>query len=174
MIRRFGFSTLIVSVLAVLVIRSPAMAQTPAPAANPAPSPAAQPSPAPPPQPPQERIVMPDQDKVLLLIRTSLLTLNDALQTGNYTVLRDVAAPAFRETNSSTRLAQIFGGLAQNGVDLSLVAVLSPQLSEPPSIDPKTHMLHLKGYYPGQPVQLNFELLYQPVAGRLGVQWTWR
>jgi hypothetical protein len=27
-------------------------------------------------------------------------------------------------------------------------------------------MLHIKGYFPGQPVQINFELLYQAVGGR--------
>jgi hypothetical protein len=27
-------------------------------------------------------------------------------------------------------------------------------------------MLHLKGYFPGQPVQINFEVLYQAVNGR--------
>jgi hypothetical protein len=109
---------------------------------------------------------MPDQNKILLLVRTTLLTLNDALQSGNYTVLRDVAAPGFREANSAARLAQIFGTLAQRGIDLTPVAILAPQLSAPPSIDPKTSMLHIKGHFPGQPVQLNFEVLYQPVAGR--------
>ena len=27
-------------------------------------------------------------------------------------------------------------------------------------------MLRLKGYFPGQPLQINFEILYEPVAGR--------
>jgi hypothetical protein len=109
---------------------------------------------------------MPDQGKILLLLRTTLLTLNDAVQSGNYTVLRDVAAPSFREANSAARLAQIFGSLAQRGIDLTPVAVMTPQLSAPPSLDPRTGMLYLKGFFPGQPVQLNFEVLYQPVAGR--------
>jgi hypothetical protein len=38
---------------------------------------------------------MPEAEKVVLLLRTTLLTLNDALQTGNFTVLRDVSAPSF-------------------------------------------------------------------------------
>jgi hypothetical protein len=109
---------------------------------------------------------MPDTNKILLLVRTTMLTLNDAMQTGNYTVLRDVAAPGFRDANSAARLAQIFGALAQRGIDLTPIAVITPQLATNPSIDPKTGMLHLKGHFPGQPVQLNFEILYQPVAGR--------
>jgi hypothetical protein len=51
------------------------------------------------------------------------------------------------------------------GVDLSVVSVISPQLTEAPSLQEKG-MLHLKGYFPGQSVQINFEVLYQSVGGR--------
>jgi hypothetical protein len=109
---------------------------------------------------------MPDADKILLLVRSTLLTLNDALQTGNFTVLRDMGAPGFREANTAGKLAQAFAQLASQGVDLSAVTVLAPQLTEMPTIDPQRQMLHLKGYFAGQPVQINFEILYEPVAGR--------
>jgi hypothetical protein len=108
---------------------------------------------------------MPDAQKIVLLLRGTLSTLNDALQTGNFTVLRDVAAPRFREINSAARLSQIFSSLVQQGVDLSPVTVITPQLAEAPT-RPGEGMLHLKGYFPGQPVQINFELLYQAVNGR--------
>jgi hypothetical protein len=39
-------------------------------------------------------------------------------------------------------------------------------LSEAPALDQQKGMLHLKGYFPGQPVQINFEILYQSVGGR--------
>jgi len=64
---------------------------------------------------------MPDDDKILLLVRITLLTFNDALQTGKYTVLRDKGAPSFRDANSAVRLGQIFSGLASSGPDLSVV-----------------------------------------------------
>jgi hypothetical protein len=154
--------------LAVIAGAAPSFAQSSAPAAKS--SPAAKPgqatsqtSPSPPLQP---AVVMPDGDKIVLMIRTTLLTLNDAVQTGNFTVLRDVAAPGFREANSAARLAQIFASLAQNRIDLAPVALITPQLAAAPTIDPKTGMLHIKGHFPGQPVQINFELLYQPIAGR--------
>jgi len=109
---------------------------------------------------------MPDAEKIVLLLRNTLITLNDALQTGNFTVLRDVAAPGFRELNSAARLSQIFSSLVQQGVDLSPVTVITPQLAEAPTLDQQKGMLHLKGYFPGQPVQINFEVLYQAVDGR--------
>jgi hypothetical protein len=114
----------------------------------------------------QPKVVMPDAEKIVLLLRTTLLTLNDALQTGNFTVLRDVAAPDFREANTAARLSEIFGNIPKQGIELTMVALLVPQISEPPAIDPKTSMLRLKGHFPGQPVRLDFEMLYQPVAGR--------
>ena len=46
------------------------------------------------------------------------------------------------------------------------VAVITPQLAEAPVIDPQSGMLRVKGTFPGQPVKIDFEVLYQPVAGR--------
>ena len=109
---------------------------------------------------------MPDAEKIVLLVRTTLITLNDALQTGNFTVLRDIAAPGFREANTAARLAQTFSDLSRKNIDLSAVTVITPQLTEPPSLDREKGMLRLKGYFPGEPVQINFELLYQAVDGR--------
>lgn len=116
------------------------------------------------------QVAMPEAETIVLLLRTTLLTLNDALQTGNFTVLRDVAAPGFRDVNSAARLSGIFGNLMRQGADLAPVAILTPQLSEPPTIDLKTSMLRIKGSFhgqsgPGQPGRLDFEIVYQPVRG---------
>ena len=118
------------------------------------------------PQPSQPQAVMPDAEKIVLLIRTALLTLNDALQTGNFTVLRDIGAPGFRDANSAASLSQNFSSLMSQGADLTAVAVMSPQLTEPPVLDPQSDMLQLKGIFPGNPVQINFTLVFQPIAGR--------
>src|SRR5262245_11625913 len=90
--------------------------------------------------PAQPQVAMPGVDKIVLLVRSTLLTLNDALQTGNYTVLRDVGAPAFREANTAAKLSQIFAPLAAQGVDLFAVTVLAPQLTEAPTIEPQRQM----------------------------------
>jgi hypothetical protein len=111
------------------------------------------------------QVVMPDANKILLLLRTSLLTLNDAVRTGNYTVLLDTAAPGFREANPPARLAQVFAPLAQQGPDLSVVAVTGPQLVEAPVLD-QSGRLRLKGFFPSNPVQIHFEVVYVPVDGR--------
>ena len=117
-------------------------------------------------QPAPMQVVMPDAEKIVLLVRVALITLNDALQTGNFTVLRDIGAPGFREANTAARLSQSFSDLAAKGADLSAVTIIAPQLTEAPALDQAKGMLHLKGYFPGQPVQINFEMLFQAVDGR--------
>src|SRR5262249_10352669 len=110
-------------------------------------------------------VALPSAETVVILIRTTLLSLNDAMRTGNYTVLRDAPSPSFREANSAGRLYQIFGDTAAKHIDLAAVAILGPQLQQAPSID-QNKRLHISGYFPGNPVQLNFDLIFEPVNGQ--------
>jgi hypothetical protein len=126
---------------------------------------AAQPKPDTPKKPEAPEVVLPSAETVVILIRTTLLSLNDAMRTGNYTVLRDVASPSFREANTAGRLYQIFSDLTAKNIDLAAVAILGPQLQQAPSID-QNKRLHISGYFPGNPVQLNFDLIFEPVNGQ--------
>jgi hypothetical protein len=112
----------------------------------------------------QPAVVSPGADKIVLLTRTTLLTFNDALQSGNFTVLRDRASPAFQKANTAARLSQVFSNLLAQHVDLSLVAMTVPQLSAAPTIDAQNR-LRFAGFFPGQP-QFNFELTFEPVEGQ--------
>jgi len=111
-----------------------------------------------------QRLPVPSAEKLVLLIRMSLLTLNDALQTGNFTVLRDRGSPSFREANSAADLARIFMRLEAQNIDLGMVAIMTPQLTEA-KVEGPEQRLTLKGIFPGQPTQIDFELAYEPVAG---------
>jgi hypothetical protein len=82
-------------------------------------------------------------------------------KTGNYTVLRDLGSPNF-QTNSAAKLGDIFANQRKQGLDFSAVAVLEPQLTLLPRIEP-SGMLHMAGFFPSVPMQLNFELLFEPV-----------
>ena len=46
-----------------------------------------------------------------LLIKNALISVNQGNLTGNYTVLRDLASPGFRERNSASDLGSIFANL---------------------------------------------------------------
>ena len=106
----------------------------------------------------------PLQTQTQYLIRTTLLALNNANQTGNYTVLRDLAAPSFRERKSAADLAQVFGELRRAKLDLSMAALLMPEIEQPPSLD-ADRRLRLKGSYATQPNRVVFDILYEAVAG---------
>jgi hypothetical protein len=114
-------------------------------------------------------LVAPTAEQTLILIRSTLLTLNDALRSGNFTVLRDLGSPSFREANTAGRLAQIFSGLSSKGIDLSAVAILAPQIPHTPAID-QNRRLKISGAFPGQPIQINFDLLFEAHAGRWRLQ----
>lgn len=131
---------------------APAPPASPAPAQSPAPT-AARPSAANP----------SDSEVVFTLLRTTLVAVHHANVTGNYTVLRDLAAPGFRDRNSAADLAVIFTPIRSAKIDLSAVVLLDPQLSKAALNDQK--MLHLTGSLATNPVPVNFELLFQPIDG---------
>lgn len=110
--------------------------------------------------------VLPDASQIIVMVRTSLLTLNDALRSGNFTVLRDVAAPSFRDANTAARLSQSFAPLMRDRIDLSAVAVLPPDLTEAPAIDPASGQLLIKGRFALGASSVAFKLAYQNVQGR--------
>jgi hypothetical protein len=103
-----------------------------------------------------------DRNGVLILIRSTLLALDDANKTGNYTVLRDLGAPGFLLGNTDARLDEIFAAERKGNLDLSGVAVLEPQLTVLPQIE-ANGMMRMAGFFPSVPTQVNFELLYAPV-----------
>jgi hypothetical protein len=157
----------IACVLAVLACASGgiALAQTKAPFNDrwqsvPPKTPPAQPAPA---TPPAQNPPVPIE-QALYLIRSALLTLNDANRSGNYSVLRDLAAPDFQARNTAADLAGIFANLRQRHIDLHAAAMIAPQLAAAPALDDKG-MLRLTGLFPTQPQQIKFDLLFQNVGG---------
>jgi hypothetical protein len=105
-----------------------------------------------------------DRNGVIILIRSSLLALDQANKTGNYTVLRDIGAPGF-QSNTAARLGEIFAKLRNDNLDLSGVAVIEPQLNLLPQLEANGQM-HMAGFFPSVPTQVNFDLAFAPVSGQ--------
>ncbi len=105
-----------------------------------------------------------DRNGVLILIRETMLALDQANNTGNNTVLRDLGSPAFQQNNAA-RLGEIFASERRDNLDLSGVAVLEPQLSLLPQIEPNG-LLDMTGFFPSAPEQINFDVAYAPVNGQ--------
>ena len=116
-------------------------------------------------QPQVPRLTVPSDDVLLILIRATLIALNQANVTGNYTVLRDLGAPAFKENNSADKLAQVFASIRQRKLDLTLVLLVQPKLYRKPVITPKG-LLRITGFFPTDREPINFDLLFQAVEGR--------
>lgn len=129
--------------------------EPPAPAAPAAPTPAATARPA--------AATQTDSEVLFTLLRTTLVALHQANVTGNYTVLRDLAAPGFRDRNSAAELARIFTPIRDAKIDLSAVVLLDPQLSKATLNEQK--MLYLVGSLATKPIPVSFELLFQPIEG---------
>jgi hypothetical protein len=108
---------------------------------------------------------LPAIEQVLYLIRSTLLTLNDANRSGNYSVLRDLAAPDLQARNTAADLGQIFADLRRRNFDLFAVALIGPQLTAAPALDARK-MLRLTGVFPTRPRLINFDLKFQLVSGQ--------
>ena len=127
---------------------------------------AASPTPAGTPLPPPRPIQI-DRNSVLVLIRTTLVALQQANQTGNYSVLYGISAPGFQSENTPERLSQIFAKLRAKAFDLSGVAVLDPQFSVLPELY-ANGVMRMAGFFPSVPMQVYFDLQF------IGVQGQWR
>jgi hypothetical protein len=106
-----------------------------------------------------------DRNGLLILLKSTLVALDQANKTGNYSVLRGLAAPGFAAANNPARLAEVFANLRRDKVDLAGLLVLEPQLTVMPEIT-QNGMMHFAGFFPSAPQQLNFEILYAPVDGQ--------
>ena len=98
---------------------------------------------------------MPPPDVLLMLVRTTLVALNQANFTGNYSVLHDLGTPQLQAAHSQAQLGIAFTNLREQKLDLSRVLLLSPELTEPPSIT-SDGTLRLAGVFPTRPVQISF------------------
>lgn len=156
-----------VMVLPIVALLLPALAAAQGVPARSVPTPArpAQPAPqrtqATPPAP--QGSIVPQPAGQLVLIKSSLIALNQANQTGNYTVLYALGSDTLRASTNPQALAQSFAGFRQRNVDLSPVVFLNPQLTRPAAVE--GGRLHLVGFFPTQPLRVTFDLWFEPSQG---------
>jgi hypothetical protein len=113
-------------------------------------------------------IPAPDVDTLVILIRSTVLALNQANLTGDYSVLLGLAAPRFQAANSADGLTKAFTNLRERGLDLSTVAVVNPVLDGEPvlgDVDGR-RMMRLTGAFPGPSEAIAFDMIFEQVDGR--------
>ena len=92
-----------------------------------------------------------------ILIKASLLTLNDANVTGNYTVLHAKLGKQFRDRITPDKLKQAFKSFADQKVDWDLIAARTPVATSEAKIDNRGALI-LRGYFDTKPSRLTYEL----------------
>lgn len=122
----------------------------------------AAPTPARPVAPQQSPV--PQPAGLLVLIKSSLVALNQANLTGNYQVLYALGSDTLRASTNPQNLAQSFAPFRQRGVDLSPIIYLNPQLSRPAAVE--QGRLHLVGSFPTTPLQITFDFWFEPSQGQ--------
>jgi hypothetical protein len=99
-----------------------------------------------------------------ILIKTSLLTLNDANLTGNYAVLHTKLAKVFRDQITPDGLKKGFKPFADQKVDFGLISAKQPIASSESKIDNRGALL-LRGYFDTAPSRVTYELDFLPSEG---------
>jgi len=99
---------------------------------------------------------------MLLMVRTTMIALDQANKTGNYSVLRKLGGPGLQRATPE-QLAKTFEVLRAAKVDLAPASIVTPELSETPAISPEG-LLNLTGFFPTRPSQIQFRLVFEAVG----------
>lgn len=103
---------------------------------------------------------LPDVPGLVILIRSAIVALQHANATGNYSVLREIAAPDFQIANSPAQLSALFTDLRARSLDLGTIVVVDPELQEPPVMD-DSGLMRVIGFFEAGPIPVGFDLVFQ-------------
>lgn len=102
------------------------------------------------------------------LIRSTMIAVNHANQTGNYTVLRDLGSRSFRNGRTAADLSGLFNAMRTRKKDLGSTILVDPKILGGPKLT-TDGKLTLVGFFETQPENVTFELvfLYEVSAWRI-------
>jgi hypothetical protein len=104
---------------------------------------------------------LPTERGLEALVKSSLLSFNDANVTGNYTVFHAKLSKPFRQQFSPDRLKETFKEFAEKDIDIDIIAAMKPTYDPSPSIDAEGKLI-VKGSFPTEPARVVFELDFIP------------
>ncbi len=107
---------------------------------------------------------VPSQDVLARLIWSTMVALENANTTDDYTVFWKLGSPEFQATSTPAGLSQSFADLRAQNIDLSRSLFSSPSLYIPPMIDTRG-LLRLRGAFESRPTSLRFDLYFKDVDG---------
>ena len=98
------------------------------------------------------------------LVKSTLMTFNDANVTGNYTVLHAKLSKPFALKFPPDKLKEAFKEFNEKNIDIDVVSAMAPVYDEPPRVDDDGKLL-LKGHFATEPTRVRFEMDYIPSDG---------
>jgi hypothetical protein len=107
---------------------------------------------------------LPTERGLEALVKSSLLSFNDANVTGNYTVFHAKLSKPFRQQFSPEKLKATFKEFADKNIDIDLIAALKPSYDPAPVIEDNGKLV-VKGSFPTEPARVIFELDFIPSDG---------
>jgi hypothetical protein len=107
---------------------------------------------------------VPGERALEVLVKSTLLTFNDANVTGNYAVFHAKLSKPFRDQFPPEKLKATFKDFADKHIDFDVVAALKPVYEPAPAIDDEGK-LHVNGYFPTEPTRVAFSVSYIPSDG---------
>ena len=110
--------------------------------------------------PPVSQAPVPGELELAKLVWSTMVGVDHANRSGNYSVLRDNSSTAFQIANDPARLTQIFANLRASRIDLSNTMLVAPIYSAAPQVL-GNGVLSVKGLFAMRPVAIYFDLQYQ-------------
>ena len=111
----------------------------------------------------QYSAVIPDENTLARLVWSTMIAVDNANRTGDYSVLYALTSPGFKRANSVNSLAANFTDLRARRVDVGRAIMMSPTYYRPPSVDAGGN-LRLRGGFDYRPKSVRFDLLFVQVA----------
>lgn len=110
--------------------------------------------------PPVSQAPVPGELELAKLVWSTMVGVDHANRSGNYSVLRDNSSTAFQIANDPARLTQVFANLRASRLDLSNTMLIAPIYSAAPQVL-GNGVLSVKGIFAMRPAAIQFDLQFQ-------------
>lgn len=107
---------------------------------------------------------LPAPDILARLVWTTMIAVDNANRTENYSVLHALGSPGFLQRNSPSQLSRIFAGLREGRIDIGRAILVEPTYHIPPAITPDG-LLRLRGGFEFRPRAIRFDILFARYGG---------
>lgn len=107
---------------------------------------------------------VPSERPLEALVKSSLLSFNDANVTGNFTVFHAKLSKPFRQQFTPERLQETFKSFAEQKIDFDIIAAYKPAYDPAASVNGDGRLI-VKGYFPTEPTRVLYDLEFIPSDG---------